>query len=84
VKGYALYWLIWFGVLFVSFIVPELIALFSNPRNTLSWTLWNLEQVVPGSHQPVWQWTALHVLIGGVLAVLLVWLIGHLVFGIWA
>jgi hypothetical protein len=81
VSTWKIYWLVWFLVTFVTFIVPELWALFTNAKNTLSWTLWDLEQFLPGTS--LWKWTALHFLIGGILVVLLVWLIGHLVFGIW-
>jgi hypothetical protein len=52
-----------------------------HPENTLSDNIWALEKLMPG--ESLWQWTAVHVLVGGVLIVLLVWLIGHLVFGIW-
>jgi hypothetical protein len=80
---WSIYWLCWFiAFLPVSFLVPELYVLaIGQPENTLSANVWRLEQWLPG--QNLWQWTALHVLIGGCLAVLLVWLLGHLVFGLW-
>lgn len=82
-NGWSWYWLCWFiASIVVAFLGPELYALFTgHPENTLSAQVWRLEQALPCQH--VWQWTALHILIGGVLLVLLVWLIGHLVFGIW-
>ena len=76
------YWLVWFAVSFGAFIVPEVYALCTNARNTLSWSLWDLEQFTPG--QTIAHWTAVHFLVGGVLFVTLLWLIGHFVFGIWA
>lgn len=78
------YWGVWALVTFVSFIVPETIALFTNVKNTLSWQVWNLESTRPGGGTQVGHWTAAHFLVGGVLIVLLLWLIGHLVFGLWA
>lgn len=76
------YWLIWFIVMTVSFLIPEVIALCTNVYATLSWTLWDLEGFLPGQDN-VLKWSAVHFLIGGLLIVLLLWLIGHLVFGIW-
>ena len=81
-NGWSWYWLGWFLTAVAAFLGPELYALASNhPENTLSAQVWRLEQIAPGQH--VWQWTALHVLIGGLLGVLLVWLLGHLLLGIW-
>lgn len=79
--GWQRYWLIWFLVSFASFIVPEFYALFTNPQNTLSWTVWDLEGLVPG--QPLDKWGTAHVLIGGFLTLVFIWLIGHLALGIW-
>lgn len=72
--GWQWYWLTW---LVVFFGVPEGYALFTNPKNTLSWTVWNWFGVRQGV--PVWQWSVMHLL----LAAVLVWLLGHLAFGIW-
>lgn len=81
-NGWSRYWLAWFAVSFTAFIVPEAVALVTgHVENTLSDNVWRLEGV--GTSGSVWHWTALHVLLGGSLAVVLVWLIGHLVFGIW-
>lgn len=80
--GWQKYWLLWFIVTFpVGFLIPELFAVCTDWRNTLSASIWDLEGMVPG--QPLDKWGSAHILIGGVLLVLLVWLIGHLVFGIW-
>jgi hypothetical protein len=82
VNGWSWYWLAWFSVLVTAFLGPELYALATgHSENTLSANVWRLEQSLPGEN--LWQWTALHVLIGGCLAVLLIWLLGHLVFGLW-
>jgi len=80
--NWSIYWLCWFGATLVAFLVPELYALATgHGENTLSAQVWELEKITPGQH--VWQWTALHVLIGGGLTVVLLWLIIHLAWGIW-
>jgi len=78
------YWPSWFvGAIGLLFLVPECIALATNTANTLSWYVWRLTgEFVPGE-RGLWNWSALHVLIGGLLTVLFLWLIGHLVFGLW-
>jgi hypothetical protein len=81
--SWRVYWGAWFLLSFVTFIVPETIALVSGKtENTLSRTFWALEQFEPGQDYFA-KWTALHFLVGGMLAVVLAWLIGHLVFGLW-
>lgn len=81
-NGWSWYWLIWFMASFALFIVPESIALATHHvENTLSAQVWRLEGLQNG--QPIWQWTALHVLVGGALAVVLLWLVGHFVLGFW-
>lgn len=81
-NAWSKYWLTWFFVSFVAFIVPEVWALITgHDENTLSENVWRLEKIPTGGS--LWHWTALHVLLGGSLLVVLVWLIGHLVFGIW-
>lgn len=84
-NGWSWYWLTWFVVAFpLAFLVPELVALATgHPENSLSAQIWRLEGFLPGHAGVFWHWTALHILIGGVLAVLLVWLIGHFTLGIW-
>lgn len=81
--GWQKYWLIWFIVTFpLGFLIPELVAVFTpNSHGTLSESIWTLEGLVPG--QPLDKWGTAHVLIGGMLALVLIWLVGHLVLGIW-
>jgi hypothetical protein len=81
--GWTWYWAIWFLVTFpVAFLVPELYAIFSgHPENTLSNQVWKIETFMPG--QSIVNWTAMHVLVGGVLALVLLWLVGHFTFGLW-
>lgn len=81
-NGWSWYWTGWFFAMFVAFAVPEFYALATHhPENTLSENFWRLEQQLPG--QDFMHWTALHYLLGVTLVILLAWLIGHLVFGIW-
>ena len=68
------YWLLW---IIVGFTVPETAALVTNPRNTLSDTVWAWFDVKTG--MPIWQWNVLHV----TLLMFMVWLFGHMVFRIW-
>lgn len=73
--GFRLYWLLW---LVVGFGIPEAFALStSRPKETLSDTVWWICDITPG--HTTWNWTFLHFL----LAALLVWLLGHLVLGLW-
>ena len=78
----ARYWPWWLVISFGTFIVPETVALATgNPGSTLSWWVWRHTQVV--FHQPVSQWSATHFLFAGIFIVLAVWLVGHLVWGVW-
>lgn len=71
----AWYWLAW---LLVGFAVPEGIALARRrPQDTLSETVWHWCEVTPGN--TLVHWTALHVLV----ALFMLWLFFHIVFGIW-
>jgi hypothetical protein len=81
--GWKLYWLWWFIITFpMGFLIPETYALVTgNPKNTLSASVWNLEQLTPG--QQIWQWDAAHMLFTSVFIVLTVWLIGHFGWGLW-
>jgi hypothetical protein len=68
------------GMLIVVLVVPaELYALCTNVKNTASWSVWDLEQFVPGGHA-AWTWT--HWLVGGFFFVLFLWLALHFMFGI--
>ncbi|MEA5453313.1 hypothetical protein SPF06_01125 [Sinomonas sp. JGH33] len=78
---WQVYWSIWACGSFLTFLGPEIYALCTNVENTLSFTVWDLEGGQPGD--PITKWTSTHVLFGGVLTVVLLWLIGHLVFGVW-
>ena len=69
------YWAAW---LVVAFGVPEGVAVFTgHPENTLSETVWRWFDVVPG--KTLTQWSIAHF----ILLVLMLWLFGHFVLGIW-
>lgn len=73
-NGWRLYWLLW---LIAGFAAPETIALIRNPKNTLSYAVWDWFGVHEGV--PLAHWTVLHVL----LLAFMLWLFFHFVFGIW-
>lgn len=75
------YWLIWFLVSFFAFLGPEVYALCTNWRNTLSAAVWSLEKFRTG--QPVVQWSAGHFLFTGAFALTFLWLLGHFGWGMW-
>lgn len=76
------YWPIWAITFFALFIGPEVYALVTNWRNTLSNWVWQTLRVTQGQH--IGQWTALHLLVFGMFIVLNVWLLGHFFFHLWA
>jgi hypothetical protein len=77
------YWGCWLAVALGSFAVPETWALATkHPENTFSWWVWHVERFMPGE-TPFWEWSALHVLVGGATFIALIWLALHLTFGIW-
>lgn len=79
--GWYVYWSAWFAVSFLSFLAPEIYALCTDPRRTLSAAVWHMEDLVPG--QTVWAWHASHLIFTGVLILTFGWLIGHFGWGLW-
>lgn len=79
--AWKLYWLIWAALGFIAFLGPEIYALCTNWRNTLSNFVWTAEKFSPG--QPVNQWSAFHFLFMGVFTLTTAWLIGHFGWGLW-
>lgn len=81
--SWATYWLVWFIATFpLGFLIPETWALATgNPKNTLSASVWSLEQLTPG--QGIGQWNAAHFLFTGTFILLTFWLIGHFGWGWW-
>ena len=71
----------WWPLWFLLFLGPEVFALKTNWRNTLSAWVWNFEKFRPG--QPIEQWSASHLLFIGSFAVLCFWLFGHFGLGWW-
>lgn len=82
-NAWSWYWTCWaVGSLGVGFLVPECIALFSrHSENTLSAQIWRMEGVIPGHSVPLSMWSAGHVLLGGMLTLLFLWLIFHFLLG---
>jgi hypothetical protein len=81
--SWRIYWLWWFIITFpVGFLAPEICALVAGqPQNTLSASVWTLENLVPG--QGISQWNAAHFLFTGTFIFLTLWLIGHFGWGLW-
>lgn len=84
---FATYWKWWLiGAAFwilVPFLVPETAALVKkHPEWTLSAWIWVRMRVFP--QQNIFHWTVLHYFVTFLLIVLVIWLVGHLCFGIWA
>lgn len=75
------YWEIWAAVTFLTFIGPEVFALVTNWRNTLSAAIWDMERFRTG--QPLYQWSAGHFLFGCAFLTIVIWLSGHFLFGFW-
>jgi hypothetical protein len=76
------YWPIWMVATFLFFIGPEVFALITNWKNTLSNWVWVALRVKTG--QSITDWTAAHFLVGGMLIVVFGWLVGHFLFHLWA
>jgi hypothetical protein len=72
-------WLAWFLISFLTFLIPELLALLSkHPEWTLSASIWRLESYDPAKGMRTWN--AFHFLFAGELLVLDLWLFCHFIF----
>lgn len=72
-------WLIWFVLSFLTFLIPEAIALISgHPEHTLSASIWRLEQYDPETGKRAWN--AFHFLFACELITLDFWLFFHFIF----
>lgn len=80
-RGWHLFWLIWFLTSFGVFLVAEIYTLCTNWRNTLSASVWALEEFRTG--QPVSQWSAGHLWFCIIMLGLFIWLTGHFAMGWW-
>ena len=70
------YWQTWLVGWFVSFITFEMYQITNgHPENTLSAAVWHWLGVVKG--QPISQWSFLHFIVIGLMALTFGWLIGH-------
>jgi len=77
-NAWSWYWLIWV----LAFLIPELYWVFSNAANTLSDTVWALEDVNMGRPFDFGMWTDVHWTIACVVWLLFGWLSLHLPFGL--
>lgn len=79
------YWLIWFAVWFTAFIGPETYCLVKANGGTLSESIWWLEGWRRGdvTFTEITQWSAGHVLFGGLFVLIFGWLAGHFLFRVW-
>jgi hypothetical protein len=75
------YWTAFLAASLVGFLVPEVWALCTNWRNTLSAWVWQLLAVQRG--EPITSWTWLHVLGLGMYVLINGWLVGHFFFRVW-
>lgn len=73
-----LYWAMWL----VAFIVPELWAVFTAPRYTLSDTVWAIENLDFAKPFDFQMWTDVHWAIAGIVWGLFLWLSLHIPFGL--
>jgi hypothetical protein len=80
ITGWGWYWIAW---AIGGFGLPETYGLIYNAKDTLSRQFWGVEHLDFGDPLDFADWTWLHYLIGIVLLAGFIWLIGHLVFGIW-
>lgn len=80
VTGWGWYWIAWF---FGGFGIAETIGLVKNTQDTLSWQFWGLESINFTHPLDFADWTPFHWAIALILLTFVVWLGGHLVFGIW-
>lgn len=75
---FSLYWLGWL----LAFIVPELIAVFTNPNNTLSDTVWSVEQLNFQRPFDIAMWSDTHLAVAALVWLLFLWLSFHIPFGL--
>jgi hypothetical protein len=75
-NAWSIYWIIvWFGL---GFLVPEMYALFTDPKNTLSYQVWHLEGLDFENLFSIHTWTFGHF----VVFALMIWLLMHFAFGL--
>lgn len=80
ITGWGWYWIAWAAL---GFGVPEGYGLAVNTQDTLSWQWWGIEHIDFTHPFDFAEWTPVHWATGLVLLTFVIWLGGHLVFGIW-
>lgn len=77
-KWWEWYWPVWLGVVIVTLMVPESVALMSKQADdTLSEWVWRQLKVTTDQQLP---WTAAHYLVFGGWVTLMTWLTWHFFF----
>jgi hypothetical protein len=77
VTAWGWYWLAIVGLI----LGPELYWVFVNSANTISATIWGIEDLNLANPLDFAEWTPVHYLIGILLLGLFAWLLVHLTFG---
>lgn len=75
---FSFYWLAWL----LAFLVPELWAVYVNPPDTLSETIWALENLNTAQPFDFAMWTDVHWVVASVVWLLFLWLSLHMPFGL--
>jgi hypothetical protein len=78
--GWGWYWLIW---AVIGFGVPEAYGLARNVQDTLSWQFWGMEHIDFRHPFDFAEWTPAHWVIACVFNAFVIWLDGHIAWGIW-
>jgi len=75
------YWPSWLLVSVAAFLGPEIFALVTDWRDTLSNWVWTVLKI--SGHESMAAWNATDYLVFGCWLVLVTWLTGHFFYGIW-
>ena len=78
-NGWSWYWLAW---VFGGFLAPELWALYTAPRDTLSENVWILEKLNLQYPFDFAMWTDVHWAVALIVWLLFLWLSLHIPFGL--
>lgn len=85
-RGWHLFWTVWFFVTFVLWFLPaEIYCLVKRNGGTLSEAIWYMEGYKPGQRDfanPL-HWGAGHFGYAVIMAGMFAWLTGHFLFRIW-
>lgn len=74
-------WALWLIGAVASFVILEAVALSFSVRDTLTDTSRTWLHVVTGQSPD--HWTSTHQIVAVLMLVFMIWLFGHIIFGIW-